>query len=59
MPLAQDLLDLGFSLCATRGSASVISDAGLPVERINKVVEGRPDITDAIKNHEIDHHQHY
>ena len=52
--LAQDLLDLGFSLCATRGSASVIADAGLPVERINKVVEGRPDITDAIKNHEID-----
>lgn len=54
VPLAQDLLDLGFSLCATRGSASVIADAGLPVERINKVVEGRPDITDAIKNHEID-----
>ncbi|NDG92777.1 MAG: carbamoyl-phosphate synthase large subunit, partial [Gammaproteobacteria bacterium] len=54
VPLAQDLLDLGFYLCATRGSASVIADAGLPVERINKVVEGRPDITDAIKNHEID-----
>ncbi|MEK9587364.1 MAG: carbamoyl-phosphate synthase large subunit [Gammaproteobacteria bacterium] len=54
VPLAQDLLDLGFSLSATRGSASVIADAGVPVERINKVVEGRPDITDAIKNHEID-----
>ena len=54
LPLAEDLLDLGFSLCATRGSASVIADAGLPVEPINKVVEGRPDIIDAIKNHEID-----
>ena len=54
LPLAEDLLDLGFSLCATRGSASVIADAGLPVEPINKVVQGRPDIIDAIKNHEID-----
>ena len=54
VPLAKDLLDLGFELCATRGSAQIIAEAGLPVARINKVVEGRPDITDGIKNHEID-----
>ena len=54
VPLAKDLLELGFKLCATRGSAKIIAEAGLPVDRINKVVEGRPDITDGIKNHEID-----
>ena len=53
LPLAQDLLDLG-SHCVLLAVSIVIADAGLPVEPINKVVEGRPDITDAIKNHEID-----
>ena len=51
--IAKDLLDLGFKLCATRGTAAVIADAGLAVEVINKVMEGRPNITDAIKNNEI------
>ena len=51
--IAKDLLDLGFKLCATRGTASVIADAGLTVEVMNKVMEGRPNITDAIKNNEI------
>ena len=50
--IAKDLLDLGFKLCATRGTAAVIADAGLAVEVINKVMEGRPNITDAIKNNE-------
>jgi len=44
---------LGFKLCATRGTAAVIESAGLPVEVINKVMEGRPNVTDAIKNGEI------
>ena len=51
--IAKDLLDLGFKLCATRGTAAVITQAGLAVEVINKVMEGRPNITDAIKNNEI------
>ena len=51
--IAKDLLGLGFKLCATRGTAAVIADAGLAVEVINKVMEGRPNITDAIKNNEI------
>ncbi|MDC0464290.1 carbamoyl-phosphate synthase large subunit [Pseudomonadales bacterium] len=51
--IAKDLLDLGFKLCATRGTAAVIADAGLAVEVINKVMEGRPNITDAIKNNEV------
>lgn len=51
--IARDLMTLGFMLCATRGTAAVIESAGLPVEVINKVMEGRPNVTDAIKNGEI------
>src|SRR5690554_2427516 len=51
--LAKALLDLGFSLGATRGTAKVIEDAGLEVRRVNKVTEGRPHIVDMIKNQEI------
>ena len=51
--IAQELLDLGFSLYATRGTASAIQEAGLPVTPVNKVHEGRPHIVDMIKNGEI------
>jgi carbamoyl-phosphate synthase large subunit len=52
--IARDLIDLGFTLVATRGSAQVIKDAGMEVKIINKVQEGRPDVTDLLKNGEID-----
>ena len=52
--VAQALADLGFSLIATRGTASVIHAAGLEVEVVNKVTEGRPDISDLIKNNPVD-----
>ncbi|QID18157.1 carbamoyl-phosphate synthase large subunit [Nitrogeniibacter mangrovi] len=51
--VARQLHDLGFSLVATRGTASAISAAGVPVTPVNKVNEGRPHIVDMIKNHEI------
>ncbi|MCL2590352.1 MAG: carbamoyl-phosphate synthase large subunit [Betaproteobacteria bacterium] len=51
--LARELLDLGFSLVATRGTAGIIEAAGLPVAAVNKVNEGRPHIVDMIKNDEI------
>jgi carbamoyl-phosphate synthase large subunit len=51
--LARDLVDLGFKLVATKGTAAVISAAGIPVSPVNKVVEGRPHIVDMLKNHEI------
>jgi carbamoyl-phosphate synthase large subunit len=51
--LARDLVELGFSLAATKGTAAVIAAAGIPVTPVNKVVEGRPHIVDMIKNHEI------
>ncbi|RPG49189.1 MAG: carbamoyl-phosphate synthase large subunit [Gammaproteobacteria bacterium TMED1] len=52
--LAQDLLDLGFSIFATRGSARTIADAGMDVQIVNKVIEGRPHVVDMLKNNQID-----
>jgi carbamoyl-phosphate synthase large subunit len=43
----------GFSLIATRGTARVLEAAGLKVATINKVLEGRPHVVDALKNGEI------
>jgi carbamoyl-phosphate synthase large subunit len=51
--VAKDLHDLGFTLVATRGTASAIEAAGVPVSVVNKVNEGRPHIVDMIKNDEI------
>ncbi len=51
--LAQRLVDLGFDIVATRGTARVLEAAGITHEIVNKVKEGRPDIVDMIKNDEI------
>jgi carbamoyl-phosphate synthase large subunit len=51
--LARTLIELGFDIVATEGTARVIAAAGLPVRRANKVSEGRPHIVDMIKNDEI------
>ncbi|MEN9428286.1 MAG: carbamoyl-phosphate synthase large subunit, partial [Pseudomonadota bacterium] len=51
--VARELIDLGFSVVATRGTASAIAAAGLAVSEVNKVNEGRPHIVDMIKNNEI------
>ena len=50
---AQKLYDHGFELVATRGTASYLQEKGIPVKVVNKVLEGRPHIVDAIKNNEI------
>jgi len=52
--LAQRLKARGFKLVATRGTAKTLADAGIEVEVVNKVTEGRPNIVDLIKNGEID-----
>ena len=52
--LARNYHTLGFKLVATKGTAKVIEDAGIPVESVNKVMEGRPHIVDMLKNDEID-----
>jgi len=51
--VARDLVSMGFSLVATRGTAALIQAAGIPVEIVNKVREGRPHIVDMIKNDRI------
>jgi len=51
--VAKDLLGMGFSVVATKGTAAAISAAGIPVTTVNKVVEGRPHVVDMIKNNEI------
>jgi carbamoyl-phosphate synthase large subunit len=51
--VAHELHSLGFQLVATRGTATVIAAAGLPVSTVNKVTEGRPHVVDMIKNGEI------
>ena len=51
--LAQRLSHVGFSLHATRGTATFLEEQGLKVEPVNKVKEGRPHIVDFIKNREF------
>ena len=53
LPVAQDLLALGFEVVATRGTAKFLAGHGIHVDVVNKVVEGRPHIVDMIKNHQI------
>ena len=51
--VARDLVDMGFSIMATKGTAAAIHAAGIAVATVNKVAEGRPHIVDVIKNNEI------
>ena len=51
--IARDLHSAGFSILAMRGTASTIAAAGIPVQAVNKVTEGRPHVVDMIKNNEI------
>ena len=51
--VAQALVTIGFTVVATKGTAAAIAAAGIPVEIVNKVAEGRPHVVDMIKNNEI------
>ena len=53
--LAQKLLDLGYELDATHGTAVVLGEAGINPRLVNKVSEGRPHILDRIKNGEYEY----
>jgi carbamoyl-phosphate synthase large subunit len=48
--IAKDLLNLGFKLIATKGTASYLVDLGIQVEEVQKVHEGRPNIEDLIRS---------
>ena len=51
--LAREFFELGFKIVATKGTARHIDEAGIPVEIIKKVAEGRPHVVDAMKNGEV------
>ena len=51
--IARNFAKLGFTIYATHGTAEAMAEAGLVVNKINKVAEGRPHIVDMIKNGEI------
>ncbi|WP_251358410.1 carbamoyl-phosphate synthase large subunit [Kangiella sp. TOML190] len=53
--VAKSLVEQGFELLATGGTARTIRAAGIPCQRINKMFEGRPHIVDYIKNGEVDY----
>jgi carbamoyl-phosphate synthase large subunit len=50
---ARELLELGFSICATHGTAKAMRDVGLECQGVNKVREGQPHIVDMLKNDQI------
>ena len=52
--LCNKLTKLGFKIVATKGTAEALKDSSIKVKVINKVLEGRPHIVDAILNKEID-----
>ena len=54
LKIASELHKLGFTLCATHGTASAIRDSGIECRGVNKVREGQPHIVDMLKNDEID-----
>ena len=51
--IARELVDLGFTLCSTSGTARALEAAGLPVRKLFKLQEGRPTVVDLLKNGEI------
>ena len=54
LAVAKDLIDLGFSLVGTSGTQRVLLAAGVECGKIQKVNEGRPDVSDMLKNEQID-----
>jgi carbamoyl-phosphate synthase large subunit len=53
VPMAKTFADLGFELCATGGTAKVLTDHGLKIQTLFKLSEGRPNVLDLIKNGEV------
>ncbi|MEZ5657766.1 MAG: carbamoyl-phosphate synthase large subunit [Burkholderiaceae bacterium] len=53
VPVARELHEIGFTLYATSGTARAIAAAGVPVQHLNKVLEGRPHVVDRLINGDI------
>ena len=52
-PVAKELVELGYALIATKGTAAWLKEYGVACEPVNKISEGRPHIHDRILNHEV------
>jgi len=50
VPIARKIAALGFKLLSTGGTHKILTEAGIPADRVNKIKEGRPNIIDIIKN---------
>ncbi len=53
VPVAARLSELGFTILATRGTATRLREAGIGCEEVNKISQGRPHILDRIQNGEV------
>jgi carbamoyl-phosphate synthase large subunit len=53
LEIGRELLDIGYEIVSTSGTANILESEGLLVERTVKVKEGRPNITDLLKNNKI------
>ena len=52
--IARRLVALGFTVLSTRGTHDVLEEAGVAAQRVKKIVEGRPNILDLLKDGKID-----
>jgi carbamoyl-phosphate synthase large subunit len=53
IPIAKKLASLGFTICATTGTAKTLNDHKIKTKYIKKVVEGRPNVVDAMLSNDI------
>ena len=53
VPAVEKLIELGFSIIATGGTAAHLAGLGLPVSQVNKVAQGRPHIVDRLTDGEV------
>jgi carbamoyl-phosphate synthase large subunit len=53
IPIARELAELGYKLTSTRGTARTLRQAGIEVEEIPKIQEGRPNLLDLMKNDQV------
>jgi carbamoylphosphate synthase large subunit/REP element-mobilizing transposase RayT len=54
IPLAREFVDLGFQIIATSGTWAALQAAGVPVTKVHKIREGRPNVLDLVTNRDID-----
>ena len=53
LPIAKQLLEMGFDICATEGTSRFLEENGVKNKMVKKLHEGRPNLSDDIKNKDI------